>query len=126
MRRNSWIAHGTEGSHWEQCHFVVVCSAAGVSLVGDFNGWSTTATPMTRTDENVWQITLRLRPGQGRFGFFLVNRDVSGGSGTFEGSTYLPGNWASVTATPQSHGLAEDLADSRLEQTPFIGIGADL
>ena len=49
----------------EPYHFVVVCpNAAGVFLLGEFNGWSTTATPTRRTEQDVWQIDLDLPGGQ--------------------------------------------------------------
>lgn len=37
--------------------------AKQVYLVGDFNGWSTAASPMTPTDRCLWQLTLALPPG---------------------------------------------------------------
>src|SRR5215208_8448125 len=50
----------------ELYHFCVVCpDAQQVYLVGAFNGWSTTATPMVRTEESVWQLSLKLIEGGG-------------------------------------------------------------
>ena len=37
--------------------------AGSVSLVGDFNSWSTTATPMTKDDEGVWRVIVSMAPG---------------------------------------------------------------
>jgi 1,4-alpha-glucan branching enzyme len=48
-----------------------------VNLVGEFNDWDATATPMfqTRTDEN-WQVTIGLTPGQRyRFRYLLDGQD---------------------------------------------------
>jgi 1,4-alpha-glucan branching enzyme len=41
-----------------------------VALVGDFNGWSTTADPMTRRGE-LWSCTLRLAPGEYAFTYVV-------------------------------------------------------
>jgi 1,4-alpha-glucan branching enzyme len=43
--------------------------AQGVSLVGDFNGWSPEATPMKRMPDGAWMITLELRHGHHRYLF---------------------------------------------------------
>jgi 1,4-alpha-glucan branching enzyme len=54
--------------------FVVVAPGAGsVALVGDFNDWDSTATPMHATrNGGLWSITLPLAPGRYRYAF-LVN-----------------------------------------------------
>lgn len=45
--------------------------AARVTLVGDFNGWSLSATPLARTtSEPVWAVDVRMRPG--RYGYAFV------------------------------------------------------
>jgi hypothetical protein len=53
--------------------FVIVAPTAGsVSLVGDFNDWSATATPMQRVEGNgVWSITVPLNPGRYRYAFLV-------------------------------------------------------
>lgn len=53
--------------------FVIVApGAASVSLVGDFNDWSSAATPMRRDDGNgVWSVTIPLRPGRYRYAFLI-------------------------------------------------------
>src|SRR4051812_38675400 len=43
-----------------------------VYLVGDFNNWSTTATPMEPGRGGRWQARLRLQPGSYRFGYFIL------------------------------------------------------
>jgi hypothetical protein len=45
--------------------------AARVSLVGDFNDWNTTATPMTRDANGAWTVSLRLEPGRHVYQFVL-------------------------------------------------------
>lgn len=45
--------------------------AREVFLMGEFNDWSTTATPMQQVEEGVWQVTLRLASELRRFGFFV-------------------------------------------------------
>jgi hypothetical protein len=54
--------------------FVIVAPAATeVSLVGDFNDWSASATPMELVAENrVWSVTIPLDAGRYRYAF-LVN-----------------------------------------------------
>ena len=54
--------------------FVVVAPGAGsVSLVGDFNNWDGTVTPMHATRSGtLWSVTVPLSPGRYRYAF-LVN-----------------------------------------------------
>lgn len=54
--------------------FVVVAPGAGsVSLVGDFNDWDGTATPMHAARSGaLWSVTIPLAPGRHRYAF-LVN-----------------------------------------------------
>ena len=53
--------------------FVLVApGAASVSIVGDFNDWSTSATPLTRTvGDGVWSVTVPLGPGRYRYAFVV-------------------------------------------------------
>ena len=100
-------------------HFRVVCPHAGeVYLLGAFNGWSTTATPMSRAGENVWQLSLELpdeppnrdrrRPNSGatesdpagRFSYFVIDKRRGTGRAPFGGTYLLPGTWAAVVETP--------------------------
>ncbi len=57
--------------------FVIVAPAANeVSLVGDFNDWSASATPMELVADNrVWSVTIPLNAGRYRYAF-LVNGDT--------------------------------------------------
>jgi hypothetical protein len=53
--------------------FVLVAPDAGaVSLIGDFNDWDTSATPLVRAaGDGVWSVTLRLTPGRYRYSFLV-------------------------------------------------------
>lgn len=41
-----------------------------VYLVGDFNGWQRTATPMRPGKDGLWSVTLRIPPGSHQFRYF--------------------------------------------------------
>lgn len=49
-------------------------SAAAVSVVGDFNQWDPSSTPLTRGTSGIWSVTLTLPPGRYRFSFLLDGR----------------------------------------------------
>lgn len=52
--------------------FVLVApQAAKVSLVGDFNGWDTEATPAVRQSDGSWATFVQLRPGRHVYSFVL-------------------------------------------------------
>jgi hypothetical protein len=59
--------------------FVLVAPrASNVALVGDFNNWDASATPMTSTpNDGTWRVSLPLRPGRYVYAF-VVN--TSGGT----------------------------------------------
>jgi hypothetical protein len=67
----------TEANGLSSVQFVIVApSAASVSLVGDFNDWAATATPMQPVAGNgVWSVTVPLSAGRYRYAF-LVNGDM--------------------------------------------------
>jgi glycosidase len=44
------------------------------NVAGDFNGWSTTQTPMTEKD-GVWKVTVTLTPGVHQYKFFINGSD---------------------------------------------------
>ena len=47
-------------------------NAQAVSVVGDFNDWSLSATPLTRADSaGVWWVTVPLGPGRYRYAFVV-------------------------------------------------------
>ena len=45
--------------------------AQSVALVGDFNGWDPTRTPLARRDGGVWTATLTLPPGRYHYMFLI-------------------------------------------------------
>jgi len=99
----------------ERYEFRVVCpDAQEVYLLGDFNGWSTTATPMVRTREHVWQVSLELpsdQPATGRgawaqgarFGYFVIDKQWMTGSAALGNTYLLPGTWADVARVQGSN-----------------------
>jgi 1,4-alpha-glucan branching enzyme len=42
-----------------------------VNLAGDFNGWSTTATPMQKSADGTYAVTIKLAPGKHSYKFVL-------------------------------------------------------
>ena len=92
--------------------------ARQVQLCGEFNGWSTTATPMSRAGENVWQLSLELpdeppnrdrrRPNSGatesdpagRFSYFVIDKRWNTGAAPLGNTYLLPGALASVVRRP--------------------------
>jgi hypothetical protein len=49
--------------------------AANVSLVGDFNDWDATRTPMHRTSrDGLWSAVVSLQPGRYRYAFLIDGR----------------------------------------------------
>ena len=61
------------GTQVQQVQFVLVApSAKSVSLVGDFNDWNATATPLTPVRAGgVWTITVPLAPGRYTYNFVV-------------------------------------------------------
>ncbi|HEX6534233.1 MAG TPA: isoamylase early set domain-containing protein [Gemmatimonadaceae bacterium] len=57
-------------------HFVLIApGASSVAIVGDFNDWSTTATPMHRASEGgAWSVSIPLRPGRYAYSFIVNGR----------------------------------------------------
>jgi 1,4-alpha-glucan branching enzyme len=52
--------------------FVFDAPRAGhVSLVGDFNDWDQSATPMTRSSDGSWTVSLPIEPGRHVYAFVL-------------------------------------------------------
>jgi hypothetical protein len=50
-------------------------TARSVSVVGSFNGWSPSTTPMTRDRDGNWQVKIRLRPGRFEYKFAVNGAD---------------------------------------------------
>lgn len=42
-----------------------------IALVGDFNGWSPAANPLSRTANGVWTVTVALTPGRHAYGYVV-------------------------------------------------------
>jgi 1,4-alpha-glucan branching enzyme len=51
--------------------FVWKGEGASVALAGEFNGWNTTADPMTRQADGTWTLTKKLEPGRYMYKFVL-------------------------------------------------------
>jgi len=52
--------------------FVLVApEASAVTLVGDFNDWSVSATPLRQAEGVVWTVTVPLPPGRYRYSFVV-------------------------------------------------------
>jgi 1,4-alpha-glucan branching enzyme len=87
----------------ETLHFCVVCShAEQVYLLGAFNNWSTTATPMKKTEDHVWQVSMRFGDAPAPredFAYFVVDREYRTGRAPFGPTFLLPGTWATVVRT---------------------------
>ncbi len=49
-------------------------NAKSVYLVGDFNNWNTSATPMERNSEGLWSVIIPLSPGKYQYKFFVDGR----------------------------------------------------
>lgn len=78
--------------------FVMTCShAKAVFVVGDFNDWRTTATPMRYTHENIWEADIDLPANEHRFSYFVIDDRWQAGHAPFGGTFLLPGSWAAVT-----------------------------
>jgi 1,4-alpha-glucan branching enzyme len=81
----------------EVYNFVVVCRAAQqVFLLGRFNNWSTSATPMRETEQHVWQLSLELPASDEEFSYFVVDPLFGNGRAPFGNTYQLPGTWAAV------------------------------
>jgi 1,4-alpha-glucan branching enzyme len=86
------------------CNFELLCpDAQQVFLVGDFNGWSTTATPMQPAADGHWHLTHALAPGHYRFSYFVIEK--SWRDGRDAASTYLLPGSEVLIAVPESSRL---------------------
>jgi len=113
----------------ETYHFVVVCThAAGVFLLGEFNGWSTTATPMRQTETDVWQIDIEMAAGQNDFTYFVIDDRYRTGRAPFGNTFMLPGSWATVMRTkveaPQGSQESEQFPPSRFARSNTATLAA--
>jgi 1,4-alpha-glucan branching enzyme len=49
-----------------------ISDADSVNAVGEFNNWSTLATPLTQTGENIWELRLPAHVEVEKLGFFVI------------------------------------------------------
>ncbi|RMI02829.1 MAG: glycoside hydrolase [Calditrichaeota bacterium] len=49
--------------------------AESVALVGDFNGWDASATPMKKTRTGVWKADVKLEAGEYQFRYLVNGRE---------------------------------------------------
>jgi hypothetical protein len=77
MNRSSAVATNGSDSVQRRVEFVFVApTARNVSLVGDFNGWDVTATPMRRTDgRTTWSVSVPLAAGRHVYAFVVDGND---------------------------------------------------
>jgi 1,4-alpha-glucan branching enzyme len=50
---------------------LIAPQAARVAVVGDFNGWDSTATPAVRQADGTWATFVKLRPGRHEYSFVI-------------------------------------------------------
>ncbi|MDH3504927.1 MAG: isoamylase early set domain-containing protein [Nitrospirota bacterium] len=49
--------------------------ARSVAVAGDFNGWKPQETPLQRTDEGAWTVTLQVKPGRYHYMFVVDGQE---------------------------------------------------
>ncbi|MDH3291241.1 MAG: isoamylase early set domain-containing protein [Gemmatimonadota bacterium] len=70
--RTATVAASTEPAPSVVQFVIVAPSAATVSLVGDFNDWNVSATPMRPAPgDGIWSVTVPLEPGRYRYAFLV-------------------------------------------------------
>lgn len=80
-----------------------------LSLVGDFNGWSTRSMPMSREADGWWVFRLRLAPGTYQFRYFGDGQWYTDYAAF--GLERGPFGWNSVIAsTASTHGAGRSAA----------------
>jgi hypothetical protein len=80
--------------------------AESVYLVGEFNDWDTTATPMKRNKKGAYRATIDLKPGQSYQFRYLVND--KNWYNDWNADSYVPGNFGEdncVVITPNINNL---------------------
>jgi 1,4-alpha-glucan branching enzyme len=71
-------------------HFSLLCpKAAHVYLMGEFNNWSTTATPMQRSNDQLWELSIPVPSNSRRYGYFVIDKDFLKESGGIYGKTFV-------------------------------------
>ena len=120
------VKFSLDTSSWEQ-------QPNSISLVGDFNGWSSTATPM-KNDGSIWSVTLPLSPGVHHYKFLADGKrwlqdpkadsslDADDGNGGKNSGIKVGADAAGQT----SGGVRFELDTSSWDQQPkTIGLAGD-
>lgn len=70
--------------------FQTTCSDANeIFLVGDFNGWSLTDTPMKKAADGTWRVRQSLGKGRYRFRYYVVGDHRQRGQVPWGGRRWL-------------------------------------
>lgn len=62
--------------------------AQSVYLAGDFNGWSTTSTPLARDPQGMWSVTIPVSPGKHEYKLVVDGQWVADPSNQVSGGAY--------------------------------------
>jgi glycosidase len=93
-----------------------------VNVAGDFNNWSTTATPMRRTAAGAWAASVPLSPGIHQYKFVLNGNqwitdpsanpalNVNDGQGSYNSGVQIPSPWQTMPAARANHIRAAGIA----------------
>jgi 1,4-alpha-glucan branching enzyme len=93
------------GGKWT---FRITCpQARRVYLVGDFNGWSTTAIAMDPLGRGIWQVSISLPPGTYRFRYFADGQWLNDYA-AFGLAPNGMGQWDSVLYVPSDDPVIEN------------------
>lgn len=92
-------------------------NASAVSLAGEFNGWNTTATPMTR-EGDVWSVVVPLGPGEHQYKFVVDGQWLADPTNPLTGGDF--GN--SLVRVAQDGSVAAAAPASISPYNPRIGM----
>ena len=72
------------------CDFTLIWpDAEAIFLAGDFNHWSTTATPLHALSEGRWRVRVSLPPGRCRYCFYICKRTEPAPAGVWRPALLL-------------------------------------
>jgi hypothetical protein len=94
--------------------------AGSVALAGDFNGWSTTANPMTKDADGVWTLTVSLGPGEHQYKFVVDGQWIADPGNPVTAGDY--GN--SVVKVGTDGKVVQMKATSNTELSPKVYLGS--
>lgn len=94
-------------------------NAGSVALAGDFNGWSTTATPMTKGAEGTWSVVVPFAAGRHQYKFVVDGQWIADPENGATAGEF--GN--SVIEVDASGGLVQQRATSNTAYSPKIFMG---